>query len=190
MSVLGGCEPLPKPTDSATATPGNRAMSVSVECSSAWCSMASAARWAEAVRVAAAPASSRRSNRMSAWRSPGWMSAVWGRVEPRPDPCAGGVHAERVADRPRVGRDPDEAEDRGPGKADREGAVHQRLPPRASRFVPAGARVVGVHQQVQVGNDHRPIFRTERTPAVSSTSRSSRSVSMPGRKPKSCGSTA
>ena len=175
-------------------SPGNRAISASVECSSAWCSMASAARWAEAVRSAAVPTSSRRSNRMSAWRSPGWMSAVWGAVEPRADPGAGAVHAERVADRRRVGRDPEEAEDRRPGEADRAGAVHQPLPPRAGPPVPARARIVGVHQQVDVGDDHSPSFRTvrsrRRAPAVSPASQSSRSASTPGRTPKSCGSTS
>ena len=46
--------------------PGNRAMSASVEWSSAWCSMAKAARCASVVKLPPPPTALRRSNRMSA----------------------------------------------------------------------------------------------------------------------------
>ena len=126
---------------------------------------------------------------MSAWRSPGWMSAVCGRASQEVIRARGAGRLQRVGGEPRVGGDPHEAEDRRPAQPDRAGPVHQPLPPAPRRVVPARARIVGVHQQVDAGDDHCPSLRTRRSAPISPAIRSSRSVSMPGLKPNGWGST-
>lgn len=93
-----------------------------------------------------------------------WLS------EPRPDPRAGAHRVERIVEYPRAGGDANKSQDRDPWKTDAFRTVHQVFPPFSRRLVTAGQRIVGVHQQIDVRNDHRASCFASSSDSNSSTS--------------------
>ena len=102
---------------------------------------------------------------------------------PGSDARASAADIERIDDNLRIRGDTDESRDHHPGKTDTVGTVHRRLPPLARLRVSAGLRIVGMQQQIDVGNNHGPYRRAVSSDSISSTSWLSRSLSTPGRKP-------
>ena len=90
--------------------------------------------------------------------------------EPGSNARAGTADVERILENLRIRGDADETQDSNPWKANALGSVHQRLPPFSRRLVPTGLRIVGVQQQVDVGNNHRPYRTAVSSVSISSTS--------------------
>jgi len=90
--------------------------------------------------------------------------------EPRSDPRAGAADIEGIVENSRICGESDELQDRRPGKPDASRAVKERFPLLPCCDVSAELGVVGVQQQVDVGNDHRASRRADSSASSSSTS--------------------
>ena len=75
-------------------------------------------------------------------------------IEPRPDASAGAPHVEGIIEDSRLSGDADKTKDRRPRESDADGPIHQGFPPFSRFPVSRKVRIVGVQQQVDVGNDH------------------------------------
>src|SRR5262245_2898449 len=97
-----------------------------------------------------------------------------------------GPGRQRLVQHRRVCDQTDEAKHDRPGDTDPLSTTHQRLPPGARRFVSRSRLVVGEHEQVDVGDDHRYEERgsvpAKRRVSSSSLSWFSLRGSTPGRK--------
>lgn len=84
-----------------------------------------------------------------------------------------------------AGGEAQESENHYPGQEDRTASRQAGLPPDARGRVSHGARVVGVDQNVEVGEDHFPSLRVSSRAANSSASEFILSKSILGSKPNS-----
>ena len=91
-------------------------------------------------------------------------------VKPGPHPATGTAHVEWIVEDICMRRDTDETQEGNPGEAHCLCSIHERFPPLTRGLVPAGCRIVGIEQQVDVGNDHRSSFRASASASNSSAS--------------------
>jgi len=91
-------------------------------------------------------------------------------VKPGPYSATGTAHVEWIVEDIRVRRNANETQDGNPGEAHCLCSIHECFPPLTCGLVPAGCRIVGIEQQVDVGNDHRSSFRESASASNSSTS--------------------
>ena len=88
--------------------------------------------------------------------NPALVPALKRLVEPATYTPQGVVRAQWRGHHGRVRRQADESEGHGPGKPHRLFSIDQVLPPRTRGFMLDRRAVVGVEQQIDVGDDHRP----------------------------------